>query len=125
MFRARLARVSVCCSLVFSYGAMDVRAASSAPAPPQWVLAKAKVFLAVLGYRHPIRTTYISYPRRVVAVFEFDHVIACYSCIAPGFSRLPRGELVRVGWNRIHRDQDSLTFCGKGSPVPRSYCLHR
>lgn len=35
------------------------------------------------GGAHPIRTSYIYYPRKIAVAWDFDHMVACRTCTGP------------------------------------------
>lgn len=101
---------------------------SRAQTVPTWLRAAERQTLdAVFGGATPIRTAHISYPTKVAAIFEFSRVVICGACSAPSNALLPRGRVIRVGYDRqTHRIAGGYRFCeSRHSSPPRALCLRR
>lgn len=111
----------------------DVRAlaatdAPTAPLRPRWLPgAERQTLHVVFEDAKPIHIDYISYPRKVAVIFEFSRVVICGLCSAPSNALLPRGRVIRVGYDReTHRISGGYQFCeSRGGSPPRALCLHR
>ncbi len=95
---------------------------------PHWLMpAEIRTLDRVFGDARPITTWYKWYARKVAVTFEFDHVVICGACSAPSNASLPRGRVIRVGYDRqTHKQGPALMFCeSKGAYPPLSKCLQR
>ena len=93
-----------------------------APPPPAWLLKQEQLVLhRVFGGAKPQQIEYISYPKKISAVFEFSHVVVCGGCSAPSNASLPRGRVIRVSFDRsTHVAGKAMKFCST-----RAACLYR
>jgi hypothetical protein len=105
-----------------------VRACLAHPSPPTWLGPAERTLLAgTFGGAAPVRVDYIPYPKKIAVVFEFGRVVVCGACSAPSSASLPRGQIVRVSFDRsTHRlggasDGWAMQFC---SPATRARCFH-
>jgi hypothetical protein len=104
------------------------RTATAIPPHPHWLPGQAKNTLdAVFGGAKPLHTYYISYPRKVAVIFEFDRVVICRTCSGPSNASIPRGRVIRVSFDRrTHRMDSSTQFCeSNGTKPSRAICLRR
>lgn len=95
---------------------------------PRWLMsAEAQTLGRVFDGAHPVTTWYKWYPRKVAVTFEFNRVVICAGCSAPSNANLPRGRVIRVGYDRqTHKQGGALMFCeSKGGLPPLSSCLQR
>jgi len=93
---------------------------------PQWLkAAEAQTLDRVFGHARPIHTDYIWYPHKVAVIFEFKRVVICGACSAPSNALLPRGRVIRVGFERqTHQPSNAMQFCeSRGSLPARALCL--
>src|SRR4051794_25319509 len=52
--------------------------AASRFVPPRWLAtAERSLLVRTFGGSKPVRTHYISYPKKIAVVFEFSHVVIC------------------------------------------------
>jgi hypothetical protein len=101
--------------------------------PPRWLVgAESRLLAHTFGHAKPVHVYYISYPKKIAAVFEFDRVVVCGICSAPSAKRQPRGRVIRVSFDRrTHRlggasDGFVMQFCEVvGRQPPKSRCLRR
>ena len=108
--------------------ALAVIATPAAPSLPRWLPgAEQQTLAAVFEGAKPIHIDTISYPRKVAVIFEFSHVVICGLCSAPSNALLPRGRIIRVGYDReTHRITGGYQFCeSRGTSPPRASCLRR
>jgi hypothetical protein len=95
---------------------------------PHWLKgAETQTLDKVFGGATPIRTFYISYPRKIAVIFEFNRVVICRTCSGPSNATIPRGRVIRVSFDRrTHRLNGSMQFCeSRGSLPARALCLRR
>jgi hypothetical protein len=95
---------------------------------PWWLPAAEKQALnRLFGSAKPTHTYYISYPRKIAVIFEFNRVIVCRPCGSLSNASAPRGKVIRVSFGRqTHRLNGSMQFCESHGSLPRrSLCLHR
>jgi hypothetical protein len=95
---------------------------------PHWLPAAEKQALdKVFGGAKPIHTYYVSYPRKIAVIFEFNHVVICRTCSGPSNASIPRGKVIRVSFDRqTHRMNGSMQFCeSRGTKPSRALCLRR
>lgn len=95
---------------------------------PRWLMpAEMKTLDRVFGGARPTHTWYVSYPRKIAAIFLFNRVVICGACSAPSNASLPRGRVIRVSYDRqTHRQGNAIRFCeSKGSFPPLAWCLRR
>jgi hypothetical protein len=112
--------------------AAPASSASSATVPPWLRAAEHQTLVRVFGGARPVHTVYISYPRKIAVVFEFNKVVICGACSAPTNASLPRGRVIRVSYDRkTHElggasDGFAMRFCeSRGALPPRAQCLRR
>jgi len=99
--------------------------------PPNWLpVAKRSLLVQTFGGAKPVRTYYISYPKKIAVVFEFNHVVVCGTCSSPTAGSQPRGRVIRVSFDRrTHQlsgapDGWAMRFCEvRGGKPPKSLCL--
>ena len=59
--------------------------------------------------------------RKVAVIFEFDHVLICRTCSSPSDDTQPRGNVIRISFDRAtHAQKAAIRFCSV-----RKDCLHR
>ena len=100
---------------------------------PHWLLVGEHVLLhRVFENAKPRHVVYISYPRKIAVVFEFDRVVICGACSAPSNASLPRGRVIRVSFDRrTHwlggaKNGWAMRFCeSRNGRPPKSFCLRR
>ena len=95
---------------------------------PHWLSAAQKQTLdKVFGGEKPVHTYYVSYPRKIAVIFEFDRVVSCRTCSGPSNASVPRGKVGRVSFDRdTHRLNGSMRFCESvGDKPPRALCIRR
>jgi len=112
--------------------AAPVSSASTTTVPAWLRAAEQQTLDRVFGGARPVRTVYISYPRKIAVVFEFNKVVICGACSAPSNASLPRGRVIRVSYERkTHQlggasDGVAMRFCeSRGALPPRAQCLRR
>ena len=93
---------------------------------PRWLpVAEKQTLDRVFGGVTPIHTSYISYPKKIAVIFEFNRVVICRTC--RGFSRAtqPRGHVIRVSFDRqTHQLNGPMQFCeSRGTKPSRALCL--
>lgn len=105
---------------------------AAAPSNPPWLKAsETQVLQRVFGGARPVRTFRIPYPHKIAVVFVFNRVVICGICSAPSNDRVPRGQTVRVSFDRsTHElggasDGWAMKFCDvvNGNP-PLGACLY-
>ena len=93
---------------------------------PQWLkAAETRTLDSGFGHARPIHTDYIWYPHKVAVIWEFNHLVVCGMCSAPSNALLPRGRVIRVGFERkTHQPGNAMQFCeSRGSSPSRAFCL--
>jgi len=112
--------------------AAPASSASSTTVPAWLRAAEHQTLDRVFGGARPVHTVYISYPRKIAVIFEFNKVVICGACSAPSNASLPRGRVIRVSYDRkTHRlggasDGFAMRFCeSRGAQPPRAQCLRR
>jgi hypothetical protein len=107
--------------------------AASRFVPPRWLpIAERSLLTRAFGGAKPVRTHYISYPKKIAVVLEFSQIVICGMCSSPTAASQPRGKVVRVSFDRrTHRlsgasDGWALRFCEvRDRKPPKSLCLRR
>jgi len=121
-------RVAIACSLaaIGVFAGASATSSAGVSAPPRWLTPAEREALKIhFGGAHPIRTSYLYYPRKIAVVWDFDHVVACRTCTGPPGGS-PAGQVIRVAFNRAtHRMYGGMQFCGGPGGVPRRLCFHR
>lgn len=127
MRRARLTLLTLALAGSATGGALAAQRATLVPLP-HWLPGQVKHTLElVFGGAKPIHTYYISYPRKIAVIFDFNHVAICHTCSTPSNASIPRGKVIRVSFDRqTHRMNGSMQFCeSRGTTPPRDLCLRR
>jgi hypothetical protein len=126
MNRLRLTLLTL--ALAGSVAGGALAATQSATILPHWLPTAEKQTLdKVFGGAKPIHTFYISYPRKIAVIFEFNRVVICQTCGGPTTASIPHGRVIRVSFDRqTHRMNGAIQFCeSRGTQPPRALCLRR
>jgi hypothetical protein len=128
MRRARLTLLTLALAGSATGGALAAAQRANLMTLPHWLPGQVKNTLELeFGGAQPIHTYYISYPRKIAVIFEFDRVVVCGRCESPSNASTPRGKVIRVSFDRqTHRMNGSMQFCeSRGTKPSRALCLRR
>lgn len=128
MNRLRLTLLTLVLGASLAGGALAATQHATILSLPRWLpAAETQALDRVFGGARPTHTSYISYPHKIAVVFEFNHAVICGACSAPSNASLPRGEVIRVSFDRqTHRMNGSMQFCeSRGMKPSRALCLRR
>lgn len=128
MNRLRLILLALALTGSIAGGALAATQSATILPLPRWLPAAEKHALDnVFGSARPIHTYYVSYPRKVAVIFEFNHVVFCRTCSAPTNASIPHGKVIRVSFDRhTHRLNSSMQFCESRDTKPSlALCIHR
>jgi hypothetical protein len=120
------ALLALCATLVINSFAA-ARRSGLVPLPRWLKSAETQTLEGVFGGATPIHTYYISYPRKIAVIFEFNAVVICRTCSGPTNATVPRGRLIRVTYDRQPQSlSGGMQFCESRGKVPsRALCLRR
>jgi hypothetical protein len=99
--------------------------------PPAWLPRSERAVLAHdFEHAKPKRVYFISYPKKIAVIFEFDHPVVCGMCHGPAGRKPLAARMIRVSFDRkTHNlsgapDGFVIRFCEiTGNQPPRSRCL--
>lgn len=128
MDRLRLTLLTLALAGSVAGGALATSQRTTILPLPHWLPeAEKQVLDKVFAGAKPIHTYYISYPRKIAVIFEFNRVVICQTCSAPSNASIPRGKVIRISFDRqTHRLTGSFQFCERWGAKPSgALCLRR
>lgn len=120
---------AVCLGVLAAFLFAGAAQAKARPDEPAWVRAATQQMIksnAATYGANPVLVSYLSYPRKIAVVIEYDRIVYC-GCGGPTARATPGGRVVRVSFDRAsHQFNSEFRFCEvRGASPPLAACLAR